>query len=64
MSLQDSLKPRPATANAEARLRLALVGDCGFRWAFYSSSMRTLLEALGAWDEKKPGKGLQRMFQA
>jgi hypothetical protein len=49
---------------SEVRLHPALPGDFGFRWALHFSPMRTLLEALGAWEEKKGGQRLQGTFHA
>jgi ribosomal protein S18 acetylase RimI-like enzyme len=65
MSLQDSPKPgeaRDTGKPCDVRLRPALPGDFGFCRALYFSCMRPLLEALGAWDEKKADKAFEEYF--
>lgn len=61
MSLQD--KPGAARhAPAPIAMRPALAGDFEFCRALYLSSMRPLLEALGAWDEQKAENAFREYF--
>lgn len=62
MSLQD--KPEaPRGFPVPTATRPALAGDFDFCRALYFSSMRPLLEALGAWDEEKAETAFKEYFK-